>query len=62
MRLSTSNVFEAGLDNIQRRQRELIEAQKRLISGKRVEKASDDPAAAARAQQITIWTPSWRRL
>ena len=51
MRLSTSNVFEAGLDNIQRRQRELIEAQKRLISGKQVEKASDDPAAAARAER-----------
>ncbi|MFN9708078.1 MAG: flagellar hook-associated protein FlgL [Burkholderiales bacterium] len=51
MRLTTLNVFEAGLNNIKLRQRDLIEAQERLISGKQVEKASDDPGAAARAER-----------
>ena len=51
MRLTTSNSFESGLDNITRRQSELSDAQERLISGKRVNKASDDPAAAARAER-----------
>ena len=51
MRLTTSNTFESGLDNITRRQSELSDAQDRLITGKRVNKASDDPAAAARAER-----------
>ncbi|MES2886579.1 MAG: flagellar hook-associated protein FlgL [Pseudomonadota bacterium] len=51
MRVTTSNAFEAGLDTLTRRQTELSEAQERLITGKRVNKASDDPAAAARAER-----------
>ncbi len=51
MRVTTSNAFEAGLDTLTRRQTELSEAQDRLISGKRVNKPSDDPAAAARAER-----------
>jgi flagellar hook-associated protein 3 FlgL len=51
MRLTTSNAFESGLDNIHRRQKDLMDAQERLVSGKRVQKASDDPASAARAER-----------
>jgi flagellar hook-associated protein 3 FlgL len=51
LRLSTSQSFDSGLDRLQQRQRELSEAQDRLTSGKRVTRASDDPAAAARAER-----------
>jgi flagellar hook-associated protein 3 FlgL len=51
MRISTSNAFEAGITNLQNRQSDLSEAQTRLTGGKRVIRASDDPAAAARAER-----------
>ncbi len=51
MRISTANKYEATVDNLQRRQVELSDSQNRLTSGKRVLKASDDPAAAARAER-----------
>ena len=51
LRLSTSQAFDSGLERLQQRQRELTDAQVRLTSGKRVSKASDDPAAAARAER-----------
>ena len=50
-RIATSQSFDAGIDRIQQRQREMSEAQVRLTSGKRVAKASDDPTAAARAER-----------
>ena len=51
MRISTANAFESGITNLQNRQSDLTEAQIRLTSGKRVIRASDDPAAAARAER-----------
>lgn len=51
MRISTRQTFDAGIDRLQLRQRELQESQQKLASGKRVERASDDPAAAARAER-----------
>jgi len=51
MRISTNSKFEAGIETLQKRQIELAQAQERLTSGKRVAKASDDPAAAARAER-----------
>jgi flagellar hook-associated protein 3 FlgL len=51
MRVSTSHSFNAGIDVLQRRQRELADGQTQLISGKRVQKASDDPTAAARSER-----------
>jgi len=51
MRISTANAFEGGVTNLQNRQSDLTEAQIRLTSGKRVIRASDDPAAAARAER-----------
>lgn len=51
MRISTRGVTEAGIKTLQKRQVEMAEAQERLTTGKRVHKASDDPAAAARAER-----------
>ena len=51
MRISTSNMYASTIDNLQRRQMDLSEAQDRTSSGKRVLKASDDPAAAARVER-----------
>lgn len=51
MRISTRQSFDSGIDRLQQRQRELQESQQKLTSGKRVERASDDPAAAARAER-----------
>jgi flagellar hook-associated protein 3 FlgL len=51
MRISTTTAFEAGIETLTKRQSELAQSQERLTSGKRVAKASDDPAAAARAER-----------
>jgi len=51
LRISTARATEAGIETLQKRQVQLAEAQERLTSGKRVHKASDDPAAAARAER-----------
>jgi flagellar hook-associated protein 3 FlgL len=51
MRITTANAFETAVDNLQRRQQELQAAQQRMTSGKRVARASDDPAAAARVER-----------
>ena len=51
MRISTSNTFDVGLDTLSRRQTELSDLQTQMTTGKRVSKASDDPAAAARAER-----------
>jgi flagellar hook-associated protein 3 FlgL len=51
MRVATQNAFERGLSTLQRRQGELSGLQEQMTSGKRVSRASDDPAAAARAER-----------
>lgn len=51
MRLATITVFDAGITELQARQQRMQDAQQRLTSGKRVEKASDDPTGAARAER-----------
>ncbi len=51
MRLSTAHSYEAAIANLQRRQVEMAESQMQLSSGKRVNRASDDPTAAARAER-----------
>jgi flagellar hook-associated protein 3 FlgL len=51
MRIATQNVFDRTLDTLQRRQAAMADAQDRLASGKRVQRASDDPTAAARAER-----------
>jgi flagellar hook-associated protein 3 FlgL len=51
MRISTANTFDASVDSLVRRQSALSAAQEQLTTGKRVNRASDDPAAAARAER-----------
>jgi flagellar hook-associated protein 3 FlgL len=51
MRISTANAFDTGVDTLSRRQAELNALQEQLTTGKRVSRASDDPAAAARAER-----------
>ena len=51
MRLSTSNTYNTALDSLVDRQARLAGTQEQLTTGKRVNHASDDPAAAARAER-----------
>jgi flagellar hook-associated protein 3 FlgL len=51
LRITTAAAFDASVRQLQRRQQELTEAQEQLTSGKRVRRASDDPAAAAHAER-----------
>ncbi len=51
MRIATANTFDASIDSLQRRQQALATSQEQLTTGKRVNRASDDPAAAARAER-----------
>lgn len=51
MRVSTLNLFDASIANLQKRQENMQAAQERLTSGKRVLLASDDPTGAARAER-----------
>ena len=51
MRLSTANLYDASIANLQRRQQALQEQQQQLTSGKRIATASDDPTGAARAER-----------
>lgn len=50
-RVSTAQAFDASLLQLQKRQSEMTEAQQQLTTGKRVNRASDDPTAAARAER-----------
>lgn len=51
MRIASAHSYETTIDVLQRRQSDLSDMQTRLTSGKRLLKASDDPAAAARAER-----------
>ncbi len=51
MRVATAHAYDTSLEALTRRQRELSDAQLQLTTGKRVNRASDDPAAAASAER-----------
>jgi flagellar hook-associated protein 3 FlgL len=51
MRINTYMAFETSVSQLQSRQTALSRAQEQLTSGKRVDRPSDDPAAAARAER-----------
>ncbi|MFY9514448.1 MAG: flagellar hook-associated protein FlgL [Rubrivivax sp.] len=51
MRITAANAFASSIKNLQTRQQELSRQQDQLTSGKRVNSASDDPVAAARAER-----------
>jgi flagellar hook-associated protein 3 FlgL len=51
MRISTANSYSNAIDSLMDRQTSLADTQMQLTSGKRVNRASDDPAAAARSER-----------
>ena len=51
MRLSTSNTYGNALDSLVDRQSRLANTQEQLTTGRRVNRASDDPASAARSER-----------
>ena len=51
MRISTANSYNSSLDSLIDRQSTLASTQEQLTTGKRVNRASDDPAAAARSER-----------
>jgi len=51
MRIGSANAVDASIANLQRRRTQLSDMQDQLTSGKRVRRASDDPAAAAAAER-----------
>jgi flagellar hook-associated protein 3 FlgL len=51
MRIATATQFDRSVDLIQRRQQSLQVSHDQLVSGKRVLRASDDPAQAANAER-----------
>lgn len=51
MRLGSANTYDNALQNLYTRQSELSNQQEKLTSGKNVNRASDDPAAAAQAER-----------
>ena len=51
MRLSSSNTYGTALESLVDRQARLAGTQEQLTTGKRVNHASDDPAAAARSER-----------
>lgn len=53
MRISTSQIFDAGALNIQRNQGELFKLQNQLSTGRRILSPADDPVAAAQALVVT---------
>ena len=51
MRISTNNSYNSALDSLVDRQARMASTQEQLTTGKRVNRASDDPAAAARSER-----------
>lgn len=51
MRVSTAFSFDSAITNLQKRQSDLSDAQMQLTTGKKINVASDDPVAAARAER-----------
>ena len=51
MRIATVTQFDRSVDLIQRRQQALQSSHDQLVSGKRILRASDDPAQAANAER-----------
>lgn len=56
IRIATASVYENTVNNIMQRQNDLSTAQAQISSGKRVNKASDDPAAASRAERALAYS------
>ena len=53
-RVATASSYDSALATLQRRQAAMSETQMQMTSGKRVNRPSDDPTAAARAERAFI--------
>jgi flagellar hook-associated protein 3 FlgL len=51
MRIATANAYNTAIDSLMQRENDLSTSQMQLTTGLRVNKPSDDPAAAARAER-----------
>jgi len=51
MRIASHHMYDASIKNLQSRQEKLASSQEQLSTGRRVNYASDDPTAAARAER-----------
>lgn len=54
MRIGTANVYETSLEQLYKRQNDMLTQQEQLSSGLRVNRASDDPIAAAQAERAMV--------
>ncbi len=54
MRIGTSNNYDTSVDHLLRRQSEQVAQQEKLSTGQRVNRASDDPVAAAQAERAHV--------
>ncbi|MBW3550378.1 MAG: hypothetical protein KY442_05995, partial [Proteobacteria bacterium] len=52
LRISTAGLHAQGLNGLLQRQQELARTQQEMISGTRINRAADDPAAASNAQRL----------
>ncbi|MCL7743445.1 flagellar hook-associated protein FlgL [Guyparkeria hydrothermalis] len=53
MRVSTSMIFQSGLQNLQRQQSEMLRAQTDIATGVKLRSADDDPVAFSRVSQLS---------
>jgi flagellar hook-associated protein 3 FlgL len=53
MRISTAQIFDRGVDNIERQQSAMSRNQERIASGRRILTPSDDPVGAAQTVTVT---------
>jgi len=51
MRIATANAYDLSIDALSKRQTDLASVQEQLSTTKRINRASDDPAGAARAER-----------
>ena len=54
MRIGTANTYDNALEQLYRRQNDMVTQQERLGSGLRVNRASDDPIASAQAERVMV--------
>lgn len=54
MRIGTANVYDTSLEQLYKRQSDMLTQQEQLSTGLRVNRASDDPIAAAQAERAMV--------
>ena len=54
MRISTKQIFDSGLQSVQKQTAETIRAQRQIVSGEKYSKASESPLAAGLGVQVIL--------